>query len=189
MTKRQVIMRAERIDLALFTKNEIDEVQSLSLEINAAGEFWPLSDFRANELYADRIAKDGYFSQDNGRLLIVDKQGKILGFICYFKPVFFWNALEIGFRIYSPEDWGKGFATNAVRLTTSFIFERIPITRIQITADPENLAVERIALKCGFVKEGILRNTEFKRGRVSSSAIYSIVPNEAPSLQSLLLNT
>ena len=187
MKNRKILMQGERVDLALFTKNEIDEVQDLSLNLNSAGDFWLLLDFRANESYEKRISLDGYFSEDSGHFHILDKQGAIVGSVVYFKPVQFWNAREVGFRIYSQDDWGKGYATNVLRLITSFLFERSNLTRIQITTDTENFGVHRIAEKCGFQKEGILRNTTFCRGKVASSVIYSMLPCEAPSLQSLLV--
>jgi ribosomal-protein-alanine N-acetyltransferase len=184
--EKRILLYGKSIDLALFSESVIPEYFQLSATVSEMGEFWPLSDIRSPEVLAERVRKDSYFGDDSGRLLICEKSGRIVGCVIYFKPVFFWQAMEIGYRVFSKADWGKGFATETVKLLAAFLFEKYNPTRMQITCHPDNEMSKKVAMKAGFQFEGILRNTYISRGKPISSAIYSLLPSECPSLSSLL---
>ena len=52
---------------------------------------------------------------------------------------------------------GKGIATEAVRQTEKVGFERLDLQRLVILMDTRNPASERVAQKCGYEKEGIMK--------------------------------
>ena len=63
----------------------------------------------------------------------------------------------VGFVIHEPY-WGGGFATEAVQSVTA-ILESMPlISRIWATCALPNVGSSRVLEKCGYVREGILRN-------------------------------
>lgn len=53
---------------------------------------------------------------------------------------------------------GKGIATRAVLLLEYVGFKQLGLCRIQIVMDPDNTASERVAIKAGYQKEGMLRS-------------------------------
>ena len=55
---------------------------------------------------------------------------------------------EIGYRIVRSY-WGQGFATEAVRATINYAFEKLPFTRLVALIQPENSASIRVAEKVG----------------------------------------
>ena len=63
---------------------------------------------------------------------------------------------EIGYFI-EEKRWGQGIATEAVRLLEQKCFHELKLSRIEILMQPENAASEKVALKAGYVKEGLLR--------------------------------
>lgn len=63
---------------------------------------------------------------------------------------------EIGYFI-DREYQGKGIATEAVRQLEKFGFEKLDLQRIVILMDTRNLASERVAQKCRYEKEGIMK--------------------------------
>ena len=63
---------------------------------------------------------------------------------------------EIGYFI-DEAYWGQGIATEAVRLLEQFCFQELGITRIELLMLPENIGSEKVAIKCGYRKEGILQ--------------------------------
>jgi RimJ/RimL family protein N-acetyltransferase len=61
---------------------------------------------------------------------------------------------------------GRGIATHAVGLLADWAFAERRLARLEITCSPDNLASQRVAERCGFVREGLLRShMRFKGGR------------------------
>lgn len=61
---------------------------------------------------------------------------------------------------------GRGVATHAVRLLAGWAFAELGLARLEITCAPDNLASQRVAERCGFEREGLLRSHfRFKGGR------------------------
>jgi len=61
---------------------------------------------------------------------------------------------------------GRGIATHAVGLLADWAFAERRLARLEITCSPDNLASQRVAERCGFAREGLLRShMRFKDGR------------------------
>lgn len=78
----------------------------------------------------------------------------------------------------APGARGRGVATHAVRLVAGWAFEALGIARLELTCGPDNLASQRVALRCGFVQEGVMRShLPFKGGR-RDTVLFSLLPGE-----------
>jgi [ribosomal protein S5]-alanine N-acetyltransferase len=58
---------------------------------------------------------------------------------------------------FSPEYWGIGLATEAVKEVTRFGFDELKLHRIQATVMPYNTPSLKVLKKAGFVGEGLLK--------------------------------
>lgn len=65
--------------------------------------------------------------------------------------------------------------TEAVQLLVDYLFATKQQHRIQLVIVPQNVASRRIAVKCGFVEEGVARGAFFNDGRNQDVLIYSLV--------------
>ncbi len=63
---------------------------------------------------------------------------------------------EIGYFI-AEEYWGKGIASKAVKMVERFAAKKHGTKRFEILALPKNKASIKVALKCGYKKEGLLK--------------------------------
>lgn len=63
---------------------------------------------------------------------------------------------EIGYFL-DEKYWGKGITTEAVKLAEKEGFDKLGLTRIEIVMQPENKGSEKVAIKCGYNKEGLLK--------------------------------
>lgn len=54
--------------------------------------------------------------------------------------------------------YGKGYATEAVRLILDFAFNEVGFHRVEAGAMPRNIGSTRVLEKVGFVKEGLARD-------------------------------
>jgi RimJ/RimL family protein N-acetyltransferase len=79
---------------------------------------------------------------------------------------------EAGY-IVSPRARGKGVAARALRHLTAWALGELALERVELRITPENVPSIRVAERCGFVLEGVLRSVYFKQGQRSDLAVYS----------------
>ena len=86
------------------------------------------------------------------------------------------SEAELGY-ILAPEARGRGAATEALRQLTDWGFAR-GLQRLELRVDRDNEPSKRVAERCGYTHEGILRSVYFKEGRRSDLFIYSRLPSD-----------
>ena len=85
---------------------------------------------------------------------------------------------EVGYWC-APWVRGRGIVTRAARLVCAFAFSELGIERMQLTADPLNVASQRVAEKLGFRREGVLRSyLRNPDGTRRDAVMYSLLPGE-----------
>ena len=67
------------------------------------------------------------------------------------------HRAQIGYVVHQPF-WGNGYATSAVRQLTALVEALPQVSRLWATCALDNPASARVLEKCGFEREGILRN-------------------------------
>ena len=80
----------------------------------------------------------------------------------------------------APEARGHGYATAAVRALARWAFEQLGLGRLELVTHPDNVASQRVAERCGFVREGLLRSHMLIRstGQRRDSLVYGLLPAE-----------
>jgi RimJ/RimL family protein N-acetyltransferase len=73
-------------------------------------------------------------------------------------PIDFYNGFaELGIMIGAKEEWGKGYAQEAINLVIDYCFNNLKIRKINLGVLSENLAAVKLYLRIGFVIEGTLK--------------------------------
>ena len=104
----------------------------------------------------------GYWQEDSGAVAIVDGD-TLKGTIHFFRSGPCIHGYELGYVIHDQAEWGKGYATAGLKLLSDKLFtERPHIIRHQLTINCENVGSYKVAEKCGFLREGILRASGFE---------------------------
>jgi RimJ/RimL family protein N-acetyltransferase len=81
----------------------------------------------------------------------------------------------------APGARGRGAATRAVRLLAGWAFGDLGLARLELSCGPDNRASQRVAERCGFSREGVLRShLAFKGGR-RDTVLFSLLPGELAS--------
>jgi RimJ/RimL family protein N-acetyltransferase len=81
---------------------------------------------------------------------------------------------EVGYWV-ANEARGRGVATRALVLVAAWVFDDHGVRRLQLRADTENAASQRVAEKAGFVREGVLRSALELKGQWRDVVMYSLV--------------
>lgn len=80
---------------------------------------------------------------------------------------------EIGYFI-DEAYWGKGIATRAVKLLEPICFKQLKLTRLEIIMQPANIASEKVAIKNGYFKEGLMKKVlRYKNGDTRDCLLYA----------------
>ena len=57
-------------------------------------------------------------------------------------------------------------------------FSTLGVARLELTCGPDNEASQRVALRCGFVREGVLRSHMPFKGTRRDTIVFSLLPGE-----------
>ena len=113
----------------------------------------------------------------NTNFAIVVKDKAIGGIgVTFFDDLNRYSA-EIGFWI-GENYWGRGIATEAVKIFTAFIFENFGINRIFARVFDWNLSSAKVLEKNGFKIEGRLRKNVYKDGLFTDELIFGLLKDE-----------
>jgi RimJ/RimL family protein N-acetyltransferase len=85
------------------------------------------------------------------------------------------QTVELGYVV-APAARGRGVATEALRLLTEWALTELEALRVELWIDVVNEASKRVAERCGYLREGVLRSVYFKQGRRHDFEIWSRLP-------------
>ena len=86
---------------------------------------------------------------------------------------------EIGYWI-AREARGRSVAARATRLISQHALDELGLERLELLAHPDNTASQRVALKAGYTREGLLRRYRRRRGAREDLVMFSLLAGEYP---------
>lgn len=126
-----------------------------------------------------RKAAANFLAREQFQFLIFDlKTNHHIGNIGLFK--FNWEipSCEIGYWLQTRRT-GQGYMCEAVHAVTRFAHENLKAVRVQILMDEQNKRSWRVAERCGFQLEGLLRNDSRNTGgKLRNTRVYSKITSE-----------
>lgn len=132
-------------------------------------------------VHADAIEyiadSDEKWGDGSGAPFLITLGGEVVGSIGVFRNPADLAVAEVGYWVGS-DSRGHGIATRSVRLVTRWAFDAMNLARIQLGTNRANLASQRVALKSGFVFEGILREWRVIRGERCDEVHFSLLPSD-----------
>lgn len=121
-----------------------------------------------------RSAIAAFVTQADFRYHMFDRSGRLVGSTGLHSLKWAVPRCEIGYWVRS-DATGQGYAAAAVRALSQVGFEQLGVRRIDIRCDDENLASARVAEKCGYRLEGVLRNYSVgANGDVRHERVYAL---------------
>jgi ribosomal-protein-alanine N-acetyltransferase len=87
------------------------------------------------------------------------------------------GTAEIGYFL-SPDAWGNGYATDAVRTLAAYGFRERRLHRVYAKVLAGNDGSQRVLEKAGFEREGTLRDHWFRDGRHEDVYVYGLLAGE-----------
>ncbi len=87
------------------------------------------------------------------------------------------RSIRVGIDIVSSQR-RKGFASEAYRVFLRYLFESLDMNRVWLEVLDYNSIALHLYQKLGFVKEGIMRQAVFRRGKYNDYVIMSLLKTE-----------
>lgn len=179
---RLAVLRGDAIVLRLVREGDLGALYELMSNLETRGDYFPLGLTSEPRLDAG-FAKNGFWDEEEGMLLMVDDDDQIVGEIEYFPVTHYLQGYEISYQLFGTDHAGKGYTTEAVNLLVRYLFGRKRVNRMQLNIHPGNIASKRVAEKCGFTFEGLMRGCWFHQGEYHDLEIWSLLRSEAAKLE------
>jgi [ribosomal protein S5]-alanine N-acetyltransferase len=168
------MLKGKSIRLRPVRETDIEQLYAYHLDIDNRGDYYPRG-VRSQPAFRREFQETGFWSQEEGTLVIVSLTDDILGHIEFFRTVNYLDEFELSYVVYAAAWRGKGIATEAVNLLVRYLFETKRVNRIRLVIHPENQASRRLAEKCGFKHEGTARGAWYNKGKHQDVEIYAIL--------------
>ena len=168
------MLKGKSISLRPVRETELDQLYTFHLDIDNRGGYFPRG-VLSQPAFRKQFQETGYWTKEEGTLVMVSPEEEILGHIEFFKTVNYLDEFELSYQVYATEQRGKGIASEAVNLLVRYLFESKRVNRIRLVIHPENIASRRLAEKCGFRHEGTARGAWYNQGRHQDVEIYAIL--------------
>jgi RimJ/RimL family protein N-acetyltransferase len=86
---------------------------------------------------------------------------------------------ELGYVV-APRARRRGVATTALGLLTDWALSELGAERLELRISVDNVASQRVAESCGYVREGVLRSLYVKDGVREDTEIWSRLASDPP---------
>ncbi len=171
------MLSSEFLRLRPVRQVDLDTLYANLNDLDHRGPYFPLG-LQAEPAFRRTFETDGFWTDREGMAVMLDAQGNIVGEIEFFPITSYLTGFELSYLVFGPEHRGKGYATEAVRLLTAYLFARERIERLQLNIHPDNVASQRVAEKAGYTREGLMRKCWFNQGRFHDLQVWSMLRDE-----------
>jgi RimJ/RimL family protein N-acetyltransferase len=175
-----MIVRGPELYLRAARERDVEALFELSSDLEARGPYFPLT-LRSEVAFRNDYQQTGFLGEDRGIFLICGRDDRLLGTVSYFRSIGWFDAYELGYRLFDLRDGQRGVMTEALILATYVMFASRKVNRLELRILTDNEPSRRLAERCGYRFEGVARGAVFHRGRHLDAATYAILRAEFPS--------
>lgn len=125
--------------------------------------------------YTEKDARAYVDGVPDTRAIVDATSGELLGSIGW--RIVDQGNFQIGYWV-KREARGRGAATHALSLLSRWALSELGKRRVQLLAEPENRASQRVAEKAGFAREGVLRSYLELGGERRDGVMFSLLPED-----------
>jgi len=116
--------------------------------------------------------------QDSRGYIIETPDGVPIGQISYMHLSPKNRDAELGIQIGEKDYWDKGYGTDAIMAFLNYLFSELQLHRVYLSTQSYNTRAQKCYEKCGFVKEAVLRESTFVKGKYYDSIDMGILRHE-----------
>jgi [ribosomal protein S5]-alanine N-acetyltransferase len=88
------------------------------------------------------------------------------------------GTAEVAICIGDASLWGRGLGEKTIQTVVNYAFQQMNLRRIKAEVLATNLRSARMVEKCGFTREGIAREEEYRDGYFVDKLVFGLLRNE-----------
>jgi RimJ/RimL family protein N-acetyltransferase len=172
------MIHGKKVRLRAYREDDLDRVVAW---INDEAVTRHLFEMRPRSVHEEREWLERTMRNDDPRafnLAIESLEGEYLGGVGLMNIDRRNRLAEIGIVIARPEDWGRGYGSEAMLLMMRHGFEEMSLHRIMLRVYDYNERAAKSYLKLGFVDEGRMREAHFRHGKRHDVLLMGILADE-----------
>ncbi len=174
LTAAAMVLRPWRADDAAAMHEAVRE----SMQSLAAWLPWCHADYSLADAQARIDAcRAGWTQGELFSFAVLDAEGRLLGSVGLSQVNRLHRSANAGYWLRTSAQ-GHGRAACALARVARFGFEQLGLIRVEIVAEPGNVASRRTAEQAGARFEVMARNKIGARDRAADAAVYSLVPDD-----------
>jgi RimJ/RimL family protein N-acetyltransferase len=171
--EREILAASRRVRLVPLTTEHAAGLESLAQDPDAQANTYvpvpPPPDF--GRAWAERYEEGRRSGVREGFAILDPEDGSFLGIAVAVRLDDEAREAELGY-IVAPVARGRGVASAALQALTEWGFAR-GLERLELRINAGNEASLRVAERCGYTREGMLRSVHFKDGIRTDVVVYS----------------
>jgi RimJ/RimL family protein N-acetyltransferase len=136
---------------------------------------YPVSQYQEERWIETALSTD---NQRNKTFALETKEGVYLGGIGLNRIDWENGNAEVGIVIGKKEYWNKGYGTDAMMAMLDFAFNQMNLHRVYLRVFEFNQRGIRSYEKCGFKREGVLRQDRYRQGQYYNTIMMGILKEE-----------
>ncbi len=133
---------------------------------------FPVSRYEEEKWYESRI------NDDKNKYFAIEADEKHIGNIGLHNIDWINRKAELGILIGEKDYLNKGYGTDAIKTVLRYAFNKMNLHKIELRVYEFNKRAIRCYEKCGFKKEGVLRDDVYRDGKYHNTVIMSILRSE-----------
>jgi RimJ/RimL family protein N-acetyltransferase len=110
--------------------------------------------------------------------MIETVEGRAVGHVGLLQVDAHHKRAELAISIGEKDCWSRGYGTDAIRAVLRHGFEALGLRRIDLHTDADNARGIRCYEKCGFVREGVMREHRLRYGKPLDMVLMAVLRDE-----------
>jgi RimJ/RimL family protein N-acetyltransferase len=172
------MIEGKKVRIRAIEKTDIDEIMKWINDPEVKNNLllrYPISRFQ-EEKWIERALEEN--DQNNKTFAIETKDCIYLGGIGLHGIDWENRKAEVGIVIGKKEYWNKGYGTDAMMTILDFAFNQMNLHRVFLRVFEFNARGIKSYEKCGFKKEGVLREDRYRSGEYHDTIMMGMLKNE-----------
>jgi len=177
------MIEGKKIRIRALEKTDIEEIMKWINDPEVMKNLlmrYPVSRYQ-EERWIERALDDS--NPKNKVFAVETKEGVYLGGIGLHAINWENRNAEVGIVIGKKEYWNKGYGTDAMMALLDFAFHQMNLHRVYLRVFEFNIKGIKSYEKCGFKREGVLRDDYYADGKYHNTIIMGILKAEFEQLQ------